>query len=49
MRAEKKRQVEAERQAAEEESTRMEAEIQVTVTKAERQAAAVELAFQISD
>ena len=43
------RKVEAEQRADVEEAVRMEAERRSTAMKAERQAAAVELAFQISD
>ena len=49
MRVERKRQVEAERRAAEEEAVWTEAERRATTMKAERQATAVELSFQIFD
>ena len=48
MRVERVRKVEAEQRADVEEAVRMEAERRSTAMKAERQAAAVELAFQIS-
>ena len=49
MRVERKRPVESERRAVGEEATRMEDERQATVMKSERQVAAVELSFHISD
>ena len=49
MRVKRKRQVKDERRAAKEDTALMEAERRAAVMQTERQSAAVELAFQISD